>query len=209
MLKAHLRASLAALLLATGALAGCSSDRPGATEPQTPSGDLVSSTIEMADSLAAGLLEPVEATALTRKLQLPQDQWASAFVSPTRGGVLQLQPAGLTVVIPPGAVSRSMVIWAKARRGSLVAYEFGPHGTQFLVPITMTQDLKPTSWYSGLDPSAVSVGYFKDGAQVDDAAGRARIDEFLPIKVLTSGNKVQFEVRHFSGYLLSTGRSNR
>jgi len=50
------------------------------------------------------------------------------------------------------------------------------------------------------------VGYFKDGAQVDDAAGRAQIDEFLPVNVLLVGNKVQFKVSHFSGYLLSTGR---
>lgn len=196
-----------AALLCAGMLAACSTDQPGVTGPAS------ADVIGAADTLVGTVLEsvveqvaPVEAAALTRKIVLGQDQFASATISPTRGGVLQLQPAGLTVVVPPGAVSRPTVIWAKARRGNLVAYEFGPHGTQFQVPITMTQDMKPTSWYSLLDRSALEVGYFKDGAQVEDASGRAQIDEFLPVNVLLVGNKVQFKVSHFSGYLLSTGR---
>jgi hypothetical protein len=201
------RTRLAALLLAATSLAACSTDRAGVTAPAGASLGVAGAHDAALDSVKESHSQALEATALTRKSGLDQDQYAAAYIDPKRGGTLEIKSAGLSVNVPAGAVSAPMIIWVKAPAGNLVSYEFGPHGTQFLLPLTVRQDLRPTGWYKLLDRSQVEVGYFKDPAQVDRLTGRAMIDEFLPITVQSKANRIEFQILHFSGYLLSTGKT--
>ena len=206
----NVRFRLAALLLAAAPLAACSTDRAGATAPASLGvADVADDAHAALDSAGGPLAELIEATALTRKSPLDQDQYAAAYVDPKRGGTLEIKSAGLSVTIPAGAVSEPMILWVKAPAGNLVSYEFGPHGTQFLVPLHVRQDLRPTSWYKLVDRSRVEAGYFKHPSQVDRQTGRATIDEFLPITLETQANRIDFQIHHFSGYLLSTGKTCR
>lgn len=191
----HVRKRVAALLLAATPLAACSPAGAGVTAPAG------------GPSLAVAGPTAERVVALTRKEPLPGGITASVYVTPERGGTLIIREAGLTVTVPAGAVSAPTVITAAAHAGKLVAYDFGPHGTRFLVPIRVKQELKPTSWYKLVDRSQVEAGYFQDASQIDVTTGSATIDEFLPVELTQSGNRLEFDVVHFSGYLLSTGRS--
>jgi hypothetical protein len=203
----NLHHRLAVLLFAAVTLGACATDRPGVTAPAGASAGVAALSEEALDSVGGTVAELLQATTLTRKIALEADEWGAVYIDPKTGGSLELKQAGLSVSVPAGAVSQPMIIWAKAQAGTLVAYEFGPHGTQFLVPIKVKQDLKPTSWYKLVDRSQVEVGYFKEPSQVDHASGKARIDEFFPIDAVTQQNKIEFRIHHFSGYLLSTGKS--
>ena len=208
----NVRFRLAALLVAACTLAACSTDTAGVTAPPPTAsltGAALSTVGSIVDSVVSQASSLGQATALTRKLPLSGTLAAAAVITPTQGGVLALRDAGLTVTVPAGAVNEPMVIWVSARPGKLVAYEFGPHGTQFNVPIRVKQDLKPTSWYKLVDRSQVEAGYFKDASQIDGTTGRATIDEFIRAELTTSASRLEFNVSHFSGYLLSTGRVTR
>ena len=211
-IRNRLLRGVVATSLAAGTLAACSTDTAGVTAPAA-SGALAGSESGALDAAIDSVLEVASsltrATALTRKVPLSGTLAAAAVITPERGGVLELHDAGLTVTVPPSAVSAPMVIWVSARPGKLVAYEFGPHGTQFNVPIRVKQDLKPTSWYRLVDRSQVEAGYFKDASQIDATTGTAMIDEFLPIELTQAASRLEFDVSHFSGYLLSTGKTCR
>ena len=208
----NVRIRVAALLFAASMLAACSTDTAGVTAPPAAASlsdtrlGSITSTVDSLMSVASSLSQ---ATALTRKVPLSGTLVAATVITPERGGVLALRDAGLTVTVPAGAVNQAMVIWVSARPGTLVAYEFGPHGTQFNVPIRVKQDLKPTSWYKLVDRSQVEAGYFKDASQIDATTGRATIDEFIKAELIPQASRLEFNVSHFSGYLLSTGRTKQ
>jgi hypothetical protein len=123
------------------------------------------------------------------------------------GGVLQIPEAGLTVTIPRGAVGDTTVrITATALAGKSVAYEFQPHGAKFLTQLKVLQDLNGTSWAGNTGTMQVAAGYFADPAQLYPATNTALINEFLPVSVDLQGANLRVDVRHFSGYMMSSGR---
>jgi hypothetical protein len=93
-----------------------------------------------------------------------------------------------------------------ARAGDLVAYEFQPHGTVFAKPIQLTQDLKGTSFYKLDNHGTVEAAYFASPEQLDEGTDTALVDEFLPVSADLTNAKLKFDVGHFSGYMLSSGR---
>jgi hypothetical protein len=198
---AHVRARLAAVAVVAGLLGACSPDSAVSSAPV----DRPSSTV---DASMRRRSTPVPAVALTRKHRLDRELYASVVADPKYGGRLELRQAGLEVEVPRGAVRERTRIWVKAYPGNLVAYEFGPHGTRFDVPLTARQDLKPTSWYKLIDKSRIEVGYFKHSSQIDPRSGIVLVDEFIPIDAFTRHNRAEFSIDHFSGYILSTGRTS-
>lgn len=191
-------AAAAALLLLLGA-GGCGSDGP--TQPSgarpAPARRQEATTNPAAD-----------APALRRRGRLFFDRSVSATLD-ERGGSVFLPAGGLLVVVPPGALDGPTTLTATALKGGLVAYELGPHGTRFKVPVEMYQDLDVTETPAPAELSRLEAGYFAGRGDLDQEGKRARIDEFVPTRVGTFGRTVRFEVSHFSGYVIATGRGEQ
>jgi hypothetical protein len=120
------------------------------------------------------------------------------------GGTLSLPEAGLTIAVPAGAVAYPTVFSVTALAGRPVAYEFGPHGTKFAKPLTMTQDLR----VSFVDSRIVSymhfhAGYFSSSTNLINNLLRAIVSELLPATTDADNMVVRFNVSHFSGYLIA------
>ncbi len=168
-------------------------------------------SIPVAPDQRASLKEesvPAVARALTRKKALTEEITATATIG-QEGGSFAIPAAGLSVVVPPGAVAEPTVFAATALAGDMIAYDFAPHGSQFNVPLQVTQDLKETSWtkWKKLDEAPVlEVGYFRDRTQLDQQLRTAVIDEFLPTQYQLDKKELRFDVEHFSGYMVSSGR---
>jgi len=128
---------------------------------------------------------------------------ASATIGPL-GGVLALPSAGLTVVVPPLAVTKATKMSVTAVAGSSVAYEFEPHGIKFSVPLVATQSLKGTQAQSGgsINPLSLFAGYFPDSKQITS------VSELLNLNVNVLGQTSVLTIWHFSGYIIATGRSS-
>ena len=149
----------------------------------------------------------VTASVLTRTTPLDADYTVSKIIGPL-GGSLSV-PGGLKITVPPLALRRVVILTATALKGNMVAYEFGPHGTVFNVPLVMTQDLRGTSGEGMTGVSTTEVGYFLDRAKLDFASDKASINEFLPasLSVSLTGESLTYSVKHFSGYVIVTGRN--
>lgn len=155
-----------------------------------------------------GILEQlVSATVLTRVVPLGTTYTASAVIG-SAGGRVSLPQTGLTLTVPKGAVSRPTTFTVTAPAGRGVWYEFGPSGAQFPVPLTVTQDLRftlLTSLTTLFTAPKLEAAYFVEGTQ-DAATGTALVKEFMPIALDTRRMQASFQVHHFSGYMVSTGR---
>lgn len=192
----HSGLRLFALCALSAAAAACS-DSPRVTAP-------VAATSSNGASHQL-LASPTSVNVVTRNVPLDTSETASAVIG-VFGGRITLPNAGLTVVIPPLALTTPTQITATAVAGREIAYEFEPHGTHFLVPVRMTQNLSGTSASTGgLLPTTLYAGYFLNTSDLDQLTGTALISELLGTSVSLWTNTVSFSVGHFSGYLIGTG----
>jgi len=181
-----------ARLLSIFLLAGCARDaatplEPTAAAPPKP------------NSALFGLL-PVRG--VTRAVPLAKDISVSAVIG-KNGGTIAIPEAGLTLVVPAGAVQSNTTFRATAIAGKMVAYEFEPHGTTFAVPLQFTQDLRKTSLVGALTAPLMDGAYFTDRGKLYDAPGIALVSELKPAVVNLLKLRVSFPIDHFSGYLIS------
>ncbi len=181
-----------ARLLSVFLLAGCASDATGPVAPKA--------TIPPEPSSALLGLLPVRG--VTRAKPLPKDIKVSAVIG-QKGGTITIPEAGLTVVVPPSAVSSNTMFTATALAGRLVAYDFQPHGTNFAVPLQFTQDLRKTSLTATLTAPLLRGAYFEDESRLNQQLGLAFVSELLPATVDLLRFRVSFPIKHFSGYLVS------
>lgn len=198
--------------LTVGALvfaAACSSDSVTAPAPQ-PAAMAPSEAAQMASysneqyvSFLTSLFNKSVASALLRVTPLTQDITVSAHIT-SKGGTIAIPQAGLTLIVPKGAVSKKgLTITVTALAGSATAYEFEPHGSTFAKPLTVVQSLDVTK-LGGLKFDfnyTLRGGYFKDVSQIDLKTGKGTVDEVFPV-VLQLG-KASFDITHFSGYMVS------
>jgi hypothetical protein len=150
------------------------------------------------------LASPTAVNVVTRNVPLDTALTASAVIG-VFGGRISLPGAGLTVVVPSLAVLTPTLITVTAVAGREVAYEFAPHGTQFLLPVRMTQSLSGTSASGSGLLTTLSAGYFQNISDLDELNGTALISELLGTSISLWSNTVSFSVSHFSGYLIGTG----
>jgi hypothetical protein len=151
----------------------------------------------------------VTVTTLRRTSPLPKAITASVTLY-NSGGAVQIREAGLTVNIPKTALpasDRPITITVTALAGSQVAYEFGPSGTRFLAPLKITQELTGTSWAGNTGNTPLQADYFKSIADLSPSTNTALSYESLPTVVSATGNRLHWDVWHFSGYMVSTGRT--
>lgn len=181
-----------ARLLSIFLLAGCARDGASPVEP----------TAVVPSKPNALLLGLIPVRGVTRNQALTKDYTVSAVID-KKGGTLTIPEAGLTLVVPPGAVSMKTQFTAKALKGKLVAYEFEPHGVRFDVPLQFTQDLKKVTLLNALTAPLMDGAYFTDAGKLDQNAGRAFVSELLPATLELLKFRVSFPVKHFSGYLVS------
>jgi hypothetical protein len=149
------------------------------------------------------LSSPTTVGVLQRTTPLASPLTVSAVIG-ALGGQLSIPQAGLTVVVPPLAVLHSTTFTVTALAGSAVAYEFGPEGKHFLVPLVVTQDLGATQT-SGLNLLGLGAAYFKNAADINPLTGTASVFELLNISLNPTGQSLTFLVTHFSGYLATSG----
>jgi hypothetical protein len=195
----HRMLSTVALIATAIVSASCSTT----DSPVAPQVKEAAPTVGPSKSLLGTLLgSPQTVTPLLRTKPL-----ASAITVSRRigilGGVIPVPGAGLTIVVPPLAVSSMTNFSVTALAGSAVAYQFEPHGTKFTLPLVATQDLHGTQAQTGLvNPLSLFVGYFPDSSNVTSVTELLNLGVSLPTLMSV------FTIWHFSGYILASGRSD-
>ena len=190
-----------ARLLSIFLLAGCARDAATPLEPDTNTSPSTSTSTEQFQQ-SATLLGLLPVRGVTRIIPLGQNISVSAVIG-ADGGTISIPDAGLTLIVPPGAVTSSTTFTATALAGRLAAYEFEPHGTKFAVPLRFTQDLKKLSLLGALTAPVLDGAYFTDTGKLNENLGRAAVTEILPATVDLLRLQVGFPINHFSGYLVS------
>ncbi len=190
------------VLVTTAAILAACSAEPTMAPELTASRGLLGSTIgRLGNTLST-------VTGLLRIVPLSRPVTRSVTVTRNAGGELHIPETGLRLSVPAGAITTDrLTITVTALPGRAVAYEFQPHGTQFAKPLVFSQELGATSWLLSVLKPSLKGGYFKDADQLNTQTGVAEIDEELAATVLDG--KVRFDIRHFSGYMVSTGRSSK
>jgi len=205
-----------AALVALSVLAACSPDSaplapvaPAAPAPRSELlggllggvvgvvGGVVGAVVDVVAVLTTPLLAPIT----TRSSTISGEQ-VVAYIGRS-GGTISLPKAGLTIVVPYGAVSGSTKFTITAPAGNAVAYDFQPHGTKFAVPLVVTQDLSKTT-FSFSSGQTLRAGYYGEGS-LDLTNNTALVTEVFPITFNSAGTRATFKIGHFSGYMMSTG----
>ena len=187
--------TFAVAVVATFAAFACSSDSPASPTPIGPAA-------APSQSLLGGLLNngstsPKTIIPLLRTSPLASDITVSQTIGPL-GGVIAIPGAGLTLVVPPLAVSHATNFAITARKGSFLAYDMEPHGTKFLVPLVATQSLTNTN-AGGAASLSLSLGYYPDPAHVTS------VTELLSVQVDLLHLTAVSSIPHFSGFIFAGG----
>jgi len=172
------------------AVAACSMET--ATSPVSDVGGARAANIlPGSERLAWGLerTKPI-ATALTARARFTAN-----------GGTLVIKELGVTLTVPANALPRdTMTITMTALPGSMVVYEFEPHGTVFRRPLTLSHALTGTKY----DPT-------KDGRFGGHFTDRSKINELKQVLITETAapfivnGRINFNIGHFSGWMMSTG----
>lgn len=185
-------------LLALGAitLVSCGTEHPtlpqlASSPPAAPAGDLLT-----------GVTSLLDMNGLQRTTALAAPITVSKSIGPD-GGTLAIPEAGVTVVVPRGALAATTKITMTARAGSLVAYDFAPHGIVFAKPLVFTQQLRGTN-ATLLNAPLLQLGYYEDASLLTKTGGL--VSELLGGTVNTLTWTFTSSIPHFSGYMVSCGR---
>jgi hypothetical protein len=193
---------LVSLAVALVAVASCSTDQTTspvapsrAPSVQAPSADLLGGVTGLVASL-------VSVNGLQRTTPLAASITVTKTIG-TAGGSFAIPEAGVTVVVPAGALTKPTVIKMTARAGALVAYDFEPHGITFAKPLVFSQSLRGTN-ASLLSVPFLQLGYYKDASLLTKTGGL--ISELLGGVVNVLEWKFTGTIPHFSGYMVTCGR---
>jgi hypothetical protein len=175
------------LALATLGLGACTADSTMAPPPPAARPAL------LADLFAK---EPLE-----RRTALANDVTVSAWIG-KEGGRIALPDQGFTLIVPRYAVSERTRFVVTAIAGTMVAYEFEPHGTRFRVPLVARQDLSTTKYRLRLlEP--LTAGYFADRSQLLQLDGTVLLDELIEGVTSPLTDTFRWPIEHFSGYIVA------
>jgi hypothetical protein len=196
MFKSVRRLGLVALALAFAT--ACSPERASApSSVQAPaaaaSGDLLGTL--------TGTLGLTSKTGLQRTTPLANPITVHQTIG-EKGGILSIPAAGVTVFVPRGALRAPTVITMTARAGSLVAYDFEPHGTTFARPLIFTQRLNGTK-VGLVQAPLLRLGYYSDPSLLGQTT--ALVSDLIGglVNVLTW--TFTAPIKHFSGYIVLCG----
>ena len=208
MKKRLLGVASAALLLSALAV-GCSDRVPSAPRGVSPTqqsnsllGGLVGGVVG-----TVGKLLNIVVTLVERPTALSQDiVWS--FDAGPGGAISANRQAGLSINVPPGALSQNVHITVTVKAGNVYNYQFAPEGLQFALPVVVTQDVSDNSLIGSLlggllgsSKSAKGAYYSAPSLQYDPKTGSATVNELEPTVV--GGGLLSFQIRHFSGYTIA------
>jgi ZU5 domain-containing protein len=181
-------------------VAGCSAEHtPSAptaiAAPSNGSADLLGTAGSLLSSLRL-------VSGLQRSVPLAQPITVSQLIG-REGGTLSIPAAGVTVVIPEGALTSETQVTMTARAGSLVAYDFAPHGITFSKPLVFTQSLRGTN-ATLLSAPLLKLGYYADERLLGRTGGV--VSELLGGVLDLLSWSFTANIQHFSGYMVSCGR---
>ena len=187
---------LAALALGALALASCGGEHPTVPQlqqsaPEAPAADLL-----------GGLTSLVGMNGLQRTTPLAVPITVSKAIG-AEGGTLAIPEAGVTVTVPRGALATTTMITMTARAGTLVAYDFAPHGITFAKPLVFSQQLRGTN-ATLLSAPLLRLGYYEDANLLTRTGGL--VSELLGGAVNTLTWTFTSSIPHFSGYIVTCGR---
>lgn len=192
---------LVALAAALVAVASCTTDQPTSpAAPRTaptaaaPSADLLGGVTGLVGSL-------VSVDGLQRNTPLAKPITVTKTIG-SAGGTLAIPEAGVTVVVPAGALAKNTVITMTARAGTLIAYDFEPHGITFARPLVFSQSLRGTN-ASLLTAPFLKLAYYKDASLLTKTG--ALVSELLGGVVNVLEWKFTGSIPHFSGYVVTCG----
>jgi hypothetical protein len=188
------------LALALGVLAvtSCGTEQP--TAPALP--QLQSAPAAPSADLLGSLTSIITMNGLQRTKPLVAAITVAKSIGPD-GGTLAIPEAGVTVTVPRGALSATTKITMTARAGTLVAYDFAPHGITFAKPLVFSQQLRGTN-ATLLSAPLLRLGYYEDAGLLTKTS--ALVSELLGGVVNTLSWTFTSNIRHFSGYVLTCGR---
>lgn len=127
-----------------------------------------------------------------------------SFVAGPEGATSSHAATGLTIVVPAGALASTQTITVTALAGPAVAYRFEPHGLRFDRPVNLHQSLGALA----STDTHLRGAYFPDDAPaVDPISGLTIVSELEPTKLDRTAGLVRIKIRHFSGYIVASGRS--
>jgi hypothetical protein len=94
-----------------------------------------------------------------------------------------------------------MTITMTALPGSMVVYEFEPHGTVFRTPLTLSHTLTGIKY----DPTKDGLfgGHFTDRSKINELKRQVLINETA--SPFIANGRFNFKIGHFSGWMVSTG----
>lgn len=189
-------------------LAACNADAPTAAPMLHPADAWLARVADYhSPSSTPAPTGPTVVSTVRLARPLARDVIVSAQID-AKGGRLKLDATGFELIVPKGAVSKLTTFRVKAVAGSAVAYEFEPHGATFATPLRFSQSLRYIDLRS-VGSAMPEIGYFSNQAQIDQVAGTAVVTELTPAIAITdvSGSKAEGNIYHFSGYLVSSGRT--
>lgn len=167
---------MAAALVAPMLLAGCS-DAP--TEPQSQ------------PTFTRNFYFGAEQLEVVKYHQAREGARVTRTIGRTGGSI---SANGVLLVIPPGALDRSVEITMSVPRGVQLGVELEPHGLTFRRPAYLAFVIDNTDYDAGNAASELSGTYHVDGVD----AGVVRPREVMPIQMLNG--LAAFGVWHFSDY---------
>ena len=146
---------------------------------------------------------------LKRSALLSSDVTATKVIG-QRGGDIRIPSVGARIIFPPGALREDTRITMTAKGGWNVALEFAPHGIIFDVPVSVEQDLRYTlAGKIDAHDTNVQAAYYENLEEsfIDRWKLFARVTEVRRVRKAEPKNPhlVQFDIIHFSGYLMSSG----
>jgi hypothetical protein len=171
------------------------------SEEQQLLGGLIGTVIGLLGFVGDFLVPPVQ-----RTTPLAEDvSWS--FTVGSGGGSSSNSAVGLSIVVPSGALSSTQTITVTALKGSMVAYKFEPHGLQFSRPVVLTQSLNGTN-VGLLYLKPLSAAYFETDRPEVNGSGLVAVTELLGTILNPLTRKVSFGIKHFSGYIVASGRAS-
>ena len=187
-------------------LAACSSEPLSAPSSPlaAPAGASSSATATQLSGLTRALSTMLTSVpGLQRNTPLPVSITVQKSIG-AAGGYLSIPQAGVTLSVPAGALAAPLTITMTARAGSLVAYDFAPHGTVFAKPLAFVQSLTATN-VTPLTAALLQLGYYSDPNNLNSQG--ALVDELRSGTLSTLKTSFTSSIPHFSGYMVAVGRN--
>lgn len=211
-MRKRLLGVVSAALMVSALAVGCSDRMPSA--PEVSANHAVApASKSLLGGLVGGLLGTVNSllnivvTLVTRPATLQQDIVWSFYAGPA-GTISANRTAGLSITVPPGALSQTVHITVTVKAGNVYNYQFQPEGLQFAVPVVVTQNVSDNSLLGSLlggllgsNKTAKGAYYSASSLQYDPKTGSATVNELEP--TITGGGLLSFQIRHFSGYTVA------